>query len=512
MGLFEHWPYTNFHDLNLDWIISKIKEFGADLKQLADEIDAFQPEMQEYVNNWLNEHPEATTTVEDGSLTESKFSTALRLLTLKDYVTPEMFGAVGDGITDDSDALIDMFESINTGGCAVIPDKTYAISKPVNVYSNTDIVGLGKASIKVLRTGSDFMRISLSLGEYGVSEFTGYDGVHDVNIFNIIFDCGDDGRFASTGHGGGNIGLSHCRNILLSGCYFKNQINDHYIDVAGSKDVLIENCIFDEIRNTGIDAYEAVNIDWSSAEGFPHFGTADNTACFKVDIRGCQFYNQINNALPIGSHYYPAGAAHHQNISITNCLFNKCSYAVKMIHCDKFSFTNNKVDDCGYFSASQAGNIDMFALLLENVNDIVINNNIFSDLINGGVKVQNGGGSDVTYVRHCEIKNNIFENICSNPATAGNIGLRLRYIENVSVFGNIIQNGNNLTANVSYAKNLDFCNNINIASINYHLRFENIENGNVLWNRSNSSLAYDFSGTNSNVIKQLNAETTITAV
>ena len=26
MGLFEHWPYTNFHDLNLDWIIKKLPE------------------------------------------------------------------------------------------------------------------------------------------------------------------------------------------------------------------------------------------------------------------------------------------------------------------------------------------------------------------------------------------------------------------------------------------------------------------------------------------------------
>lgn len=26
MGLFEHFPYTNFHDLNLDWILKKIKE------------------------------------------------------------------------------------------------------------------------------------------------------------------------------------------------------------------------------------------------------------------------------------------------------------------------------------------------------------------------------------------------------------------------------------------------------------------------------------------------------
>ena len=25
MGLFEHFPYSNFHDLNLNWIIGKIK-------------------------------------------------------------------------------------------------------------------------------------------------------------------------------------------------------------------------------------------------------------------------------------------------------------------------------------------------------------------------------------------------------------------------------------------------------------------------------------------------------
>ena len=45
------------------------------------------------VGAWLDDHPEATTTVQDGSLTEAKFSDALKLKTIKDYVTPQMFGA-----------------------------------------------------------------------------------------------------------------------------------------------------------------------------------------------------------------------------------------------------------------------------------------------------------------------------------------------------------------------------------------------------------------------------------
>ena len=57
------------------------------------------------INAWLTAHPEATTTVQDGSLTIDKFSDPLKVLTVKDYVMPEMFGAVGDGSTDDTAAI-----------------------------------------------------------------------------------------------------------------------------------------------------------------------------------------------------------------------------------------------------------------------------------------------------------------------------------------------------------------------------------------------------------------------
>ena len=41
MGMFDHFPYTNFHELNLDWIISAVKE-------LLIEVDS--------LDSWKEEH------------------------------------------------------------------------------------------------------------------------------------------------------------------------------------------------------------------------------------------------------------------------------------------------------------------------------------------------------------------------------------------------------------------------------------------------------------------------
>ena len=35
MGVFEQFPYTNMHDLNLDWILQKLKEFEKELAGLT---------------------------------------------------------------------------------------------------------------------------------------------------------------------------------------------------------------------------------------------------------------------------------------------------------------------------------------------------------------------------------------------------------------------------------------------------------------------------------------------
>lgn len=40
MGIFEHFPYVNMHNINMDWIINKIKGNAADIETIEGNIEA----------------------------------------------------------------------------------------------------------------------------------------------------------------------------------------------------------------------------------------------------------------------------------------------------------------------------------------------------------------------------------------------------------------------------------------------------------------------------------------
>lgn len=89
------------------------------------------------VNNWLNEHPEVTTTVQDGAITEPKIHADFLPYIKNSYVTPEMFGAVGDGVTDDTAAIQN---AIDTGEVVYISKKTYDISNSLVLSGNKTLI------------------------------------------------------------------------------------------------------------------------------------------------------------------------------------------------------------------------------------------------------------------------------------------------------------------------------------------------------------------------------------
>lgn len=122
------YPFTNFHELNLSWFLDEFIKLQEEARKFYSDINK---SIVETVNEWLTDHPEATTTVEDGSITENKINESL----LKDiknyYYTPEFYGAVGDGVTDDTQAFKDLLINNSANVPVLIPAKHYIINEPI---------------------------------------------------------------------------------------------------------------------------------------------------------------------------------------------------------------------------------------------------------------------------------------------------------------------------------------------------------------------------------------------
>ncbi len=71
--------------------------------------------------------------IPDGSITEAKLSDSLKLETIKDYVTPEMFGAKGDRTTDDTTAIQNCINYAIANSINVLMPHSYKVTSTITI-------------------------------------------------------------------------------------------------------------------------------------------------------------------------------------------------------------------------------------------------------------------------------------------------------------------------------------------------------------------------------------------
>lgn len=260
------------------------------------------------INNWLNAHPEATTTVLDESLTESKFTNDLKLHTLKDYITPEMFGAKGDGITDDRNAFV---QAIQSNKALVIQNKKYLLSDKIELISNIDIIGLGGQIIapngaftirsetsspysKRIRyvniknvevVGSDHINTGINVENFGYISFEGVTiRGYDTGLSMI---SGSESEITSCEIYDNNIGVYLQRNTtpesdLANIKFYSTNISNNINNI----------CVIENARSVDFINCSLVN----SGKGGIIINESNNLKSLLITFLNCQFENSQTGA------------------------------------------------------------------------------------------------------------------------------------------------------------------------------------------------------------------------
>ena len=125
MAIFDNFPYTNIHDLNTDWLVKTVKK----VYDKTELIDRAVLDAKTYADNAQASADDAQLSADDAENIKNQIAEL--------FVTPEMYGAVGDGVADDTDAVQDAINS----GKKVYLTRMYLITSSLIISSNTLIEG-----------------------------------------------------------------------------------------------------------------------------------------------------------------------------------------------------------------------------------------------------------------------------------------------------------------------------------------------------------------------------------
>lgn len=372
---------------------------------------------------------------------------------LRDYVSVKDFGAVGDGIADDSVAIQ---AAVTSHLNVYLPPGDYLCNDIINLREGSNLFGAGMKATRIVRNGNNVggqgvlyansgspsilldgivvrdMMLDGQVAALGFSEhrhLISLNGVRNARIERVKFlGFRGDGLYIGTGLSGEERHNKDCvvRDSVFDGVNKDNRNAISVIDVDG---MLISGNSFENTTRSTMPGAIDFEPNGTAAEVIKNITVTDNTfrniggnvgvislaiaaatpAASGVVIRGNKFYN-VSIVLTVSMNRAPSASTTDSGIIFTGNYANTINKPFQIFGCRGVTISEN------VFSTALGTSLVGYEAVSSNVRDITISSNRFIECAYSsvGVVVQVYG------VDHLIIDANHFEN-CGRGLAGSNV-------------------------------------------------------------------------------------------
>ena len=435
---------TSNHDSLTDFITTYSKSVSSE-NEVADTSNS-------------NEVRDSNTALEKG--------TEVSALSVKDY------GAVGDGVSDDRQAIQDTIDAAAKGlggGKVYFPEGTYLVKEIVFLRSHTHIEVHEKATILNGINIKNHPSIVFMTGlftddgdqvEWEPTEDISYSG-GTIDMNGALNEERTKAKNLPLINSSGAFAIGNSKNVTISNVTFKDSYQGHAIQIAGSKNVLVDNSRFlgqalpKTMKDGQIISKESIQIEPLTRKGFPYALNDNGQKSENVTIQNSYFGKSEKSGelvTAIGTHYQTATTENPSNIKILNNHFDNMMYAgIRFTGFTDILIKGNRFDkktkeESVHYRENGAALVNAYSY--KNVKDVLdlnkhvtITENVFNiaDAKTKAIRVAKDSADYLGKVTDITVTKNIIHNNSQNTEQP-NIEL-LRVSNNLIVSDNIISGG-----------------------------------------------------------------------
>jgi hypothetical protein len=219
------------------------------------------------------------------------------------YITPQMYGAKGDGITDDTQAFKQTIANANS--LILIPSGTYLISETLTIDKQVIITGVGCEQSIVKYNGMDYLfRISTNSKNRAIIRNMNFLGTDS----NSLIYCGLDGWGAS-------FKMEDCLIRMFGGVIF-DLVSAFGVSVLNTRIIasgIVKTRPYNEELDVGSTLSNANYFDGVYWTGYPKESTSN-----MFELNNAQYFSFRNCAFEAASNIFSL-TNHSKDIVLNEC-------------------------------------------------------------------------------------------------------------------------------------------------------------------------------------------------